>query len=286
MIPGAGPHHQAFQRGETHAGVVGETVLHGIYRGAVADMADNDVGLEGVLLQQHGGALGHVEEGGAVETVAADTVLLVPFMRQRVGIGEGRHSLVPGGIHDGHVRDVRHQLAGGLYALDVGRVVERRQRGKLAEGLYDLGVDEHGLDELLAAVHHAVPYGRYAGEAVDNAVGPVRQRAEDELYGLFMGGAVLVDRDLLAARGLVAYEGAADADALHHSGGERGPGLPVEKRVFHGRASAVKAQYFHLILFGSLMGRVPVYGTSMLCVVCQNFISFYKISGRREDSLL
>ena len=54
------------------------------------------------LAQHGGGAAGDVLVAGAVEAVAADLVLLIVLVGQRVHVSLGGHGLVEGGVEHGH----------------------------------------------------------------------------------------------------------------------------------------------------------------------------------------
>jgi hypothetical protein len=205
----------------------------------------DEVAVEGVLAQQQGGPLGDVEERRAVETVATDAVLLVPLVRQGVHVGAGRHGLVPGRVHDGDVRDVGQDVQGRFDAQDVRGIVEGRQTEQALEGLDRLRTDLDRLGELLAAVDDAVADGRDLLEVVEDADLGIEERVDDELDGLLVVGALVVELDGLAAQAGLVDVALADADPLDDAGGQRFLLFVVVEAVLGGRTAAVEGQDDH-----------------------------------------
>ena len=104
-----------------------------------------------------GGLARDIGVRGAVEPVTADVVLLAPRARDGVRVRDLRDRVVEGRVEDHHLRQVGEQLAGHRDALEVGRVVQRRQRHQRLHGRDHVVVDQGRLGELLAAVHDPVP---------------------------------------------------------------------------------------------------------------------------------
>jgi len=92
--------------------------------------------------------------GYPVETVAADMVLFVITIRDRVGVGIGRQGLVKGRIEDGHLRDTGHELRTDIDSHQIGHVMERRQFFGGFEYFPDGGINDNGRAKMLAAVNH------------------------------------------------------------------------------------------------------------------------------------
>ncbi|MCY1302463.1 hypothetical protein D9M70_521190 [compost metagenome] len=93
-----------------------------------------------------------------------------------------------GRVEHRDVRQCRVERHGRFDAEQVRRVVQRRQRGGVADRLEHLGVDQAGMIEAFAAVHHAMADG------VQFAVGGlVHQRQQ-----LGEGGAVIAAGERLA----------------------------------------------------------------------------------------
>ena len=86
-VAAAGVHHQAFQRGEAHAGVLRCAAEHGGHGGAGAQVGNHQRGVGDVFAQHGGGFAGNVAVGGAVKAVAAQAVFAVERARHGVGVG-------------------------------------------------------------------------------------------------------------------------------------------------------------------------------------------------------
>ena len=168
-VAAAGAHDQPFQRREAHGGVDGDAVLDGGHRGAVAQVAGDDLQVFQFLAHGLGALLGHVKVRGAVEAVAADLVLAVVFVGERIDVGLFGHGLVEGGVEGPGHGDAGQDLLAGLDADDVGRVVQRRQRDALFQGVQDGFGDRHGAVEFFAGVDHAVADGEYFSFVLDDA---------------------------------------------------------------------------------------------------------------------
>ena len=95
---------------------------------AVAEVQHDQVGVLDAPAERTRGLAGDERVRGAVEPVAADVVLVAPRARDGVGVRDRRHRLVEGRVEDHDLRQVGEQLAGHRDALEVGRVVQRRQR--------------------------------------------------------------------------------------------------------------------------------------------------------------
>ena len=204
-----------------------------------------------------------VAVAGAMETVAAHAMLLVELVGQGVHVGVVGHGLVEGGVEDAHLREVGQQGLNGVYAFDVGGVVERCQVVAGLEVTHHLGGEDDTLGELLAAVHHAVAYGAELMEVAQHGVLALGEDLEDELHAggmlghgglelefLDLGGAALGgNRGHGGCRGgyhyLVFDDGVGQPDLLDAArGDDRLIGHVVESVFYAGRA-AIKNQYFH-----------------------------------------
>ena len=155
-VAAAGAHHQAFQGRQAHAGVTALAVDHGAGRAAVAEMGHQPAAVVIGQAGHFGRALAHVAVAGAVETIAADTLFAVQRFGQGIAERMLWQALVKGRVEDGHLRQVGKHRQGRLDALQVGRVVQRREHGGVADGLQHRGIDAAGAGELLATVHHTM----------------------------------------------------------------------------------------------------------------------------------
>ena len=189
--------------------------------------------------------LRHVAVTRAVEAVAAHAVLLVQVVRNGVKVRVGGHRLVERSVENTYLRQAGHQLADGLHALEVGRVVQRCEVDALLEGLEYLVVDYHALVKLLASVHHSVPYGVDFVKAFDYSDFGVGEQGEDELHALGVLRDVVHYLFLGAVGHLHLDERPLEADALGAARCHDRLVVHVVKCVLDGRAAAVQDKYFH-----------------------------------------
>ena len=248
-IAAAGAHRQADQRGEAHGGVHALAAVDRGDGGAVAHVAGDDLELLDRLAHQLRAAGGDVAMARAVEAVAADAVVLVILIRNRVHEGLAGHGLVERGVkHGDHRHVVAHDLAAGVDAGDVRGVVQRREGGALLERLHDLVVDLHGGGELLAAVDDTVTDRVDLLHVGDHAVLGAGELVDDGGNGLGMRR----HREILVKDGLSADQRAVlqmtvDADALAKALGENGFVLHVDQLILQRGAAGVDDQNFHSV---------------------------------------
>ena len=157
-IAGAGTHHQAFQRGQTHGGVNAFAVTNSGNRTTVAKVAGDDVQLFNRLVQDLSGFLSHVEVAGAVCAVTTNAVLFVQAVRQGVEIGFFRHGLVERRIEYCHVFvfQVREGFQRFSDADQMCRVVQRCEGRRVFNALNHGLVDDDGAGVFFTAVDDTV----------------------------------------------------------------------------------------------------------------------------------
>ncbi|VAQ32310.1 Uncharacterised protein [Klebsiella pneumoniae] len=157
-VTGAGTHHQAFQRGQTHGGVNAFTVTDSGNRTTVAEVAGDDVQLFHRLVEDLSGFLSHVEVAGAVRAVTTNAVLFVQAVRQGVEIGFFRHGLMERRIEYSHVFvfQVREGFQRFSDADQVCRVVQRCERRGVFNTLNYGLVDHHRAGVFFTAVYDTV----------------------------------------------------------------------------------------------------------------------------------
>ena len=195
------------------------------------------------------GAGGHEAVGRAVETVAADGVVLVVLIRNGVNVRFRRHGHAERGVEHGDLRHAGHRRLARLDAHEVGGVVQRPEREALFDGGFARVVHDAGLGELNAAVEHTVADGADLRHRLDNAVFLAGQLFENGLDRFLVGG----ERNVrfvngLAVLGLVGQT-AVDADALTKTFGEQRLVLHVDELILQRRAAGVDNQNLHW--FGS-----------------------------------
>ena len=163
-----------------------------------------------------------------METVTADSVLLVPLVGERIDVRLFRHGLMKGGIEDGDVGDIRENRLRCLDPGDVGGIVERRQVRDLLDSLQHALVDPHGAGEFLATVHDPVADRGNLVDVLEDTDFGVEEGLGDQIHRHRMVRAVEFLSVLLTAGNLVNDEGPADGDTLHQPLGDYLLLFPVE----------------------------------------------------------
>ena len=245
QIAAAGAHHQTGQRGHAHRGVDNFTLVDSGDGRTVAQMAGDELQALNRLLQELGSAVADVLVAGAVEAVAADTVLLIVLIGDGVHVGLRGHGGVESRVKDRNIRLVLPKdLVGGLDAQDGGRVVQRSQRAQVVDRLDDLGGDQAALLELLAAVDHAVADGVDLGNALNDLALAGGHLLDDLGESLGVGGED-GGRGGLVAVGLMGDHAALHADALAQTFAQDLLALHVDQLVLQAGRTAVDNQNFH-----------------------------------------
>src|SRR5574344_22324 len=224
-VAAARAHHEAGEGRQAHRGVYDAAVLDRGERGAVAEVAGDEVHLRERLLQELRSRLGDELVARAVEAVLADAVLLVVLRVDRVHAGAvGHRRDVECGVEDGDVRNALEDLLAGLDAAQVGGHVQGTELHELLH-LEHVGlVHERGIGEDLGAVQHPV------SDRID-ALGLVAELGDDAL-------------ERLGVR-----RGPAAADALADALRETGLRRHVEKLILEGAGSGIDDEYFSDCLF-------------------------------------
>ena len=150
----------------------------------------------------------------AVETVAADFVLVVQFAGQAVKIGGGWHRLVEGGVKDGDIWLARQHLYGFADAGQVGWIVEGRQLDIHFDGFEHSVVDNNRGSELFAPVHDSVPYRLDFINLFQNPVFGIDEGFRHACHGVPVVGDRFLDPDGAFGRAL-GKETTLFPDALH-----------------------------------------------------------------------
>ena len=218
-------------------------VLDCRHRGAVAQVAGDDVGVRRVALEELHRAPGHVAVARAVEPVAADLVLLVQLVGQPVQVRGGGHRLVEGGIEDRHLLGRRQDSLGLADADEVRRVVQGSELHVLLDRPGDVIVDDHRGGVLLPAVNHAVTHARDLRKVRQDSLFRVRERFADELHGRLVVGDLDLAR-VVAPCGLLGDPAFQLPDALHEPSTEARPLRHPPDLVLQRGAAAVDDQYF------------------------------------------
>ena len=184
---------------------------------------------------------------GAVETVAADAVLLVVLIGDGVHISLRGHGAVERSVEDGDHGDVAEHLAGSLDAQDACGVVQGSQGAQLADGVDDIIGDQAAGLELLAAMHHAVADSVDLADIVDALALAGGHLLDDLSKRLGVGGEDRRGGGLVAVC-LVGDHAALHADALAQALAQHLLAVHIDQLIFQGRRTAVNNQNFHLLV--------------------------------------
>ena len=243
----AGAHRQTVERGEAHRSIIALAAVDRADRRTIAQMAGDQAQLLKRTAEHFGSLLGNILMAGAVEAVAADLVLLIVLVRDRVHIVRLRHSLMERSIKYGNHRYVRtHNLAAGLNTNQVGRIVQRCERYAVLDRLEHLFGDDNAVREELAAVYHAVTDCVDLAHRGDNTLFRIEQHVDDRLDRFLMGRHSDVELELFIRLVAGVGEHAVDADALAQALSHDLARFGVEQLVFQRRAAGIDNQNFHL----------------------------------------
>ncbi|EHM55975.1 hypothetical protein HMPREF9080_00224 [Cardiobacterium valvarum F0432] len=128
--------------------------IHGSDGGTVTEVGDDGFWLgDAEFFRQ---LAGDVAVRGAVETVAADFVVGVELVWQRVEIGALRHMLVEGGVEDDDLFQLREDFARSVNTGNVRRVVQRGEADAVHNLVAHIVIHEDGFGEIFTAMHDAV----------------------------------------------------------------------------------------------------------------------------------
>ncbi len=195
------------------------------------------------------GAGGHEAMGRAVETVAADGVVLVVLIRNGVNVRFRRHGHAEGGVEHGDLRHAGHRRLARLDAHEVGGLC----RGP--SGKHFLMAASHASSTTQDSVNSMPPWRtRWPTASISAIVSTTPYSllvsfSRTASIASFVGG----ERNVrfvngLAILGLVGQT-AVDADALTKTFGEQRLVLHVDELILQRRAAGVDNQNLHW--FGS-----------------------------------
>ena len=200
-------------------------------------MAHDD--LAGLAVGHLGDLLGDVAIAGAVGAVLTDVQLVANILGKGVGLGDLGHVEVESGVVDRDVGQIGILLQAVLDNVGLGVVVQRRQRGDLANLGEDVLVDEGGITKVPTALNDTV------ADALDlDAVG--LEVLQDDLDGDLVVGELDVLGHLLGAIGSMGEGTTGKADALAGALCGHLMGLGVDDLILKGRRSRVDDQNVHV----------------------------------------
>ena len=219
-------------------------MVYGADRGAAAEVAGYDFQVFPVFADHLGATLGHEAVARAVESVAADAVLLVVLVGYAVEIVFRLDAEVERRVEHRHLRHVGHHVIDGLCTHDVARNMQRRQVDKRLLLVDDVARNLHALREILAAVGEAVAHGPNLLDARDDTRLGIHQRIHHKPQTLRVVGYRALAGVLLTLAG-VAEDAARQTDALQQSFGHNGARINVNQLILKRRAAAVENQDLH-----------------------------------------
>ena len=151
------------------------------------------------------------------------------------------------GVEHGDLRLARHGLFTGFDAHEVGGVVERAEGDALADGFLAGVGDDAALDELVAAVEHAMADRVDLVDGLDNAVFRIDQNVHDRLDGFLMRGHRDVLFKLLARGDDLVVQTAVQTDALAEALGGDDAGIGVHQLILQAGAAGIDDQNIHTL---------------------------------------
>ena len=181
----AGAHHKAVKRREAHGRVNDLAVTNSGNGRAVADVAGNHLDILKGLVHKMRAVCADIAVRSAVEAIAANLILFIIFIGDRIHIGLARHSGMEGGVEYNALREVlpKHLLA-SQNPLQFRPVVQRSERNQAFNALQYLIIHQQGFAEHRTALRHTVADCCNLGQIFNNAVLFVGQRLRHQLEGL------------------------------------------------------------------------------------------------------
>ena len=245
-IAAAGTHDKTLQRSQTHRGIHTLTVLNSSDAGTVANVASDNLLTLGLYTQELTYTLRDIAVACSVESVTANAILLVQLIRKGVHVGIVRHGLMECGIEHTYLGNVGQQGCYGIYALDVGGVMQRGQVIASCKGFHYLGGQANALVKLLTTVYHTMAYGIQLLKALQHSIFALGKHLEYPLYtGCVLGYGSL--HLMLLAIQLNGYKTIGQAYLLYAAAGDDTLVIHVVQCVLNRTAPAVQDQYLHKI---------------------------------------
>ena len=237
---GTGAHDETVEGRDAHRCVDALAVLDRGDGRAVAEVAGDDLRAFEVDAFHLGVTLDEVLVGRTVGTVLAALVFFRKVLRNGEAVGILRHGAVEGVVEDDDLGfQVAEDFGAGVDALDVSRVVQRGQRGKLVDLFDDFRRDHDALVVDSAALNDPVADGSDLIEGVDDFALAFEERVLDIAERGGVVRKVRVRRIFTAVEGLAFDVAAGDADTFTEALGDDLLVLHVDELIFEGGAPAV-----------------------------------------------
>jgi hypothetical protein len=238
----AGAHDKALERSEAHRSIHRPPVFDGSDRGAIAEVAGYEIGIRRIALHDLAGAGSDIAVARAMESVAADLVLVIELARQTVHVGGRRHGLVEGCIEHRDIRCPGHELHRFVDADEVRRIVQRGQFDVLLDRREHGRIDDHRGGELFAAMDDAVSDGGDFRNIAQYPEFPVHEGFGDVCHGSSVVGHGFFEPHS-AFRRILGEEAAAFSDSFDDTSPETCAAGHAEHFVLERRAAAVEDEY-------------------------------------------
>ncbi len=235
-------HDNSFKRGEAHRGVDAFTCVYRTDRGAVAEVAGDDlcIGISEIF----DSLARNVAVGGTVEAVAADIVFLCNVIVDGVGVCFGRHSLVESGVHNYYLRSGRHNLHTAPDTQKVRTGVKRSEIAAFLEIGENALVNLDALDKPRTAVDYAVADCGNLGHIRNNAVLLIGKSFDKNAYSLSVSRHRNLSYVFILTVGGVC-ENAVDTDAVAVALCHYRMGIHIKKLIFERGTARVYNQNIH-----------------------------------------
>jgi len=156
-VPRPRPHDEARERGHSHGCIDRAPAVDRTHGRAVAEVEGDQLERLERPTQHQGGAPRDVLIRGSVKSVPSHPMPGSDPGIDSVRVGRGRERVVERRVEHGHIGHAREGGSGSTDAGQVGRVMQRGERGEGLDSRFDHGGDERSFGELAPAVHHSMP---------------------------------------------------------------------------------------------------------------------------------
>ena len=204
-----GTHRQSVDRGQSHCARDAATLTDRAHAGAAPKMRHHQFAV--------GAFRGHVGQGRHDKLVRKTMKTIASYSPRAIGarqcerLGDGRLTVVKGGIETSNLRHLRRGCRNGSDGGDIVRLMERRERYQLCKLRQHDVIDQHRFDKGQSAMNDTVADSGKTCFAADMGGEPVVDRRDGTF--LILG----IDRPIgeLAASRIIDPEMRRGSDALH-----------------------------------------------------------------------
>src|SRR5271165_3413032 len=153
-VTAAGAHHQSFQRRKSHGGINTSTIADCRCAAPISKMRRNKLSLFEGLTNQFCRLQSDKMMARTVESIPADPILFVVFIRNRVVKGVVWESLMERSIEHHDLRLIGEQFGSDANALNAGRIMKGCEICKFFDPSHDVFGNEYGLAKIFSAMNH------------------------------------------------------------------------------------------------------------------------------------